>query len=251
MGSNSLTGRLSTVQSRNDADLRNPPVQQRSIWHRGRHDRRVLRHLLIPFALAGLALVFAACGGGSSASNTTTSGAKSTTSSGASSGSKSSGSSSSKASTTAYQACLKKNGVTLPSGGRGFGGGAPGGGTGGSGASSGTRPAGGAGGGAFSNPKFQKAFAACASLRPKGSGGFGGGFGGGGANTAALAAYRNCLKLHGVTLPTRSSSSTAGSSKPSTLNPSNPTVKAALTACAALRPKPTAAAGSTTTTTAS
>jgi hypothetical protein len=114
------------------------------------------------------------------------------------------------------------------------------------------------GGGFANNPKFKAAATACKSLRPSGGfGGFGGGggFGGsGGFNSTAFAAYRNCLKLHGVTLPTGrgpgggggTTTTTTGSTPSTTFNPQSPTVQAAEAACAALRPTPS----STTTTTA-
>ncbi len=142
-----------------------------------------------------------------------------------------------RASETAYTNCLKQHGVTLPN----F--------TPGSFPTGGTRPTftpGSAGGpGGFrSNPKFAAAAAACKSLRPAGGfGGFGRG-GSGGFNSAAFAAYRNCLKLHGVTLPTPGSRTTAGSTPSTTIDQSSSTYQAAVQACAALRPTP-----STTTTT--
>jgi len=148
------------------------------------------------------------------------------------------------ASLTAYTNCLKQHGVTLPNFPSGSGG-PP---TGGSGAGGETPPSFGSGGAApgqgnfANNPKFQKAAAACKSLRP--SGGFGGPGGSGGFNSSAFAAYRNCLKLHGVTLPTGGSQGSATSTPPTTLSQSSPTVKAALQACAALQPS-----ASTTTTT--
>jgi hypothetical protein len=43
--------------------------------------------------------------------------------------------------------------------------------------------------------QYRAAFQACQNLRPTAP--FGGGF-----NSAQFAAYRNCLQLHGVTLPT-------------------------------------------------
>jgi hypothetical protein len=142
------------------------------------------------------------------------------------------------ASEAAYTACLKQHGVTLPNFTHGS---TPGG----------TRPTftpgsgsfPGAGAGGFrNNPAFTKAAAACKSLRPSGGfGGFGGG-GSGGFNSAAFAAYRNCLKLHGVTLPTTFGRGSAGST-PTTTIPSA-AYQAAMAACAALRPTP-----STTTTT--
>jgi hypothetical protein len=145
------------------------------------------------------------------------------------------------ASETAYVACLKKNGVTLPNFGHGAGGTPAGGGTRPSFTpGSGTFTPGANGGGFANNPKFAKAAAACKNLRPKG--GFGGFGGSGGFNSTAFAAYRNCLKLHGVTLPTGGGRPSPGST-PSTTTPSA-SYQAAIAACAALRPTP-----STTTTT--
>jgi hypothetical protein len=138
--------------------------------------------------------------------------------------------SSATASRTAYTNCLKQHGVTLPSRGNGATGPPAGGG----GIPSGTPPS-------SNNPAFQKASNACKSLRP--SGGFGGPSGSGGFNSSAFAAYRNCLKLHGVTLPTGGAANSAGSTPSTTLSQSSPTVKAALQACAALQPS----ASSTTT----
>jgi hypothetical protein len=133
------------------------------------------------------------------------------------------------ASEAAYTACLKQHGVTLPT----F--------TPGSFPTGGTRPTFtpgsggfGAGGGLRNNPKFEAAATACKSLRP--SGGFGGfGRGSGGFNSAAFAAYRNCLKLHGVTLPTGRPPNSGTGSTPSTTTPSA-SYQAAIAACAALRP---------------
>jgi hypothetical protein len=64
---------------------------------------------------------------------------------------------------------------------------------------------------------------ACAGLRPS----FGGGNGRGG-NNGAQAAYRNCLRDHGVT----------ASTGPDALNTADPKVAAAIQACAPLRPSP-------------
>ena len=95
--------------------------------------------------------------------------------------------------------------------------------------------------GSANNPKFAAAEKACAGLRPKG--GFGGGFGGrGGVSSTAFAAYRNCLKLHGVTLPTRGTSS---NSPPSTADTSSAAYQAAAAACASLRPTPPSTPSST------
>jgi hypothetical protein len=81
---------------------------------------------------------------------------------------------------------------------------------------------------------------------------------GGAANSPAFAAYRNCLQLHGVTLPTPGSSTTTPGSSTATstpgagrgfggLNQNDPTVKAAMTACANLRPAGGPGSSSTTT----
>jgi hypothetical protein len=188
------------------------------------------RYVAAAMAIGALGILLAACSSAGSASTTST-----TTASG-SKGSTAKGSTS--AAFAAYTKCLSQHGVTLPNfKGRPSGGGGPEGGfTPGSGGGgtpgSGSFPGRGAGAGGFANnPKYAAAEKACASLRPKG-GGFG--FGGRGANSAAFAAYTNCLKLHGVTVtngvPDRSSSAFATASA----------------ACAALRPTP----GSTTSTTA-
>jgi hypothetical protein len=142
--------------------------------------------------------------------------------------------SSATASRTAYTNCLKQHGVTISAaGGGGIPSGAP--------PSFGSEGAAPAQGNLSNNPAFQKASNACKSLRP--SGGFGGPSGSGGFNSSAFAAYRNCLKLHGVTLPTGGAANSAGSTPSTTLSQSSPTVKAALQACAALQPS----ASSTTT----
>jgi hypothetical protein len=191
-----------------------------------RPERHARRYLSVVLALGALGLLLTACSSGGSATTTTTTSAGKTTGG---------------ASLSAYRQCLSKHGVTLPNfSGRGTppsgAGGAPEGGT----PPSGT--GGPPGGGGFSNnPKFAAAAKACASVEPKG--GFGG-FGGGanGANSTAFAAYRNCLKLHGVTLP----SGTSGSPT-STVDTSSAAYQAAQTACASLRPS----AGSTPSSTAS
>jgi hypothetical protein len=123
----------------------------------------------------------------------------------------------------AYTACLQRNGVTLPTRGpRPSGSGSP------RPRPSGTgrAPGGGFGGGflgtqapaGVDQQAWTRAMAACASVRPSFSRGPGGG------NNSAFAAYRNCLSDHGVTL--------GGGG----LNSSDPTVAAAMTACAPLRP---------------
>jgi hypothetical protein len=174
--------------------------------------------------LAGLGLLAAACGGSPDGGTPTPA--------------------SSENAFAAYTDCLAKNGVTLPSGaagdarggprasgrpsgrptarpsgspGRSFGAGGFGGG--GLGGLSSAAPAG------VDAATWQKAQQACQSVRPT-AGPDGGGFGGGGANNSALTAYRNCLSEHGVT----ATAGTAG------LNTADPTVAAAITACAPLRP---------------
>ncbi len=190
------------------------------------HGRRGGRGRLVVIVLGVVSVALAACGSASAKG----SGTSTTTKPAA-------------ASQTAYTKCLKQHGVNT-SNFPGRNGAAPGGGTRTPG--SGSFPGGGGGGGLFNNPTFQKAAAACKSLRPAGgAGGFGRG-GAGGANSTAFAAYRNCLTLHGVTLPTPGASSGAGSSTPTTLNASSPTVKAAEQACAALRPSGTPSSTTTT-----
>jgi hypothetical protein len=132
---------------------------------------------------------------------------------------------------SAYLDCLAHNGVTLPSalvdrtpGGRGSG--FP------SARPSGTRPSGGFGGGGFGGggifgtqapagvdqSTWDNAQQVCASLRPTARPS-----GTGNPGNSAQRAYRNCLNDHGV-------SPTAG------LNTADPTVAAAMQACAPLRP---------------
>lgn len=82
--------------------------------------------------------------------------------------------------------------------------------------------------------KYQSAFSACRSLLPA-RGGFGSG-----ADSPQFAAYRNCLQLHGVTLPT-----TRSTSPPTT----TAAFEAARMACAALLPTRSPAGSTTSTTT--
>jgi hypothetical protein len=184
--------------------------------HRSAH--RARRCASVALAIGALSLLLAACSSGGAATTTTTT-----------SGGKTSGG----ASLTAFRQCLSKHGVNLPSGAGGGGGGGtpPSGGSfpeGGTPPSGGSAPAGAGGGAGFTNnPKFAAAAKVCASVEPKG--GFGGGASG--ANSTAFAAYRNCLKLHGVTLPSGTSSSPT-----STVDTSSAAYQAAQTACASLRP---------------
>lgn len=187
---------------------------------------------LLVAALAVSGVLLAACGGGSSASGSSGSGSSST----------SSPSASAAGSFSAFAACLKSHGVTFPAG-RGFGGGGAGAPTGtaptgtfGSGSPAGGRPA----GGFTRSAKDQKAFTACAKFRPKGSFGGFGGFGGGGSGAAALAPFRNCMKLHGVALPTAGArpSGSTGTTTGTSIT-SNPHYASAFSACKALLPTPT------------
>ncbi len=167
------------------------------------------------FSLAAILLagsvVLSACGGSSSATTKSTSTAAS-------------GGANPKASFAAFAACMQHHGVRFGGGFFGGGGFSAGGGF----------PSGGSfsAGQGFHSSAFQKAASACASLRPKG------GFGGGqakGFSSAGFSAYRNCLKIHGVTLPGRSSSA-SNSTPPGGFNPNSSAVKKAVAACASLKP---------------
>ena len=171
---------------------------------------RVVSWLLVPPALLLAGLALAACGSSSNSATGTTS-TTSTTTAGI-------GGRFQSAAFKKYTACLSAHGVTLPA----FGGGRPGTST------TPGRPGGGfAGQSAAERAKFEAARTACAKDLPAGSGGFFGRGSQSGASSQAFAAYRNCLKLHGVTLRFG----------PGT-RPAAPTAKqrAAETACAALRP---------------
>ena len=126
----------------------------------------------------------------------------------------------------AFTQCMKSHGVTI-TGVRGLRGGS----------TSTTLPAG------VTAAQFQQALQACRGQLPAGGGNF--------QNSPAFAAYRNCLTLHGVTLPqpgsSTSSSVPGGGGGFGGLDRTNPTVQAALQACAALRPAG-GPGGSTTTT---
>ena len=190
----------------------------------------------IVVTLFGFSLLLAACSSSSPSTSKPTSNsssAKSTTSG------NSKTSSSVKTSFTAYSNCMKEHGVNFGGFGRG-GFGHPGSGSvpSSSGGSAGTGSPSGNFHNLSNNPAFKKAEAACASLRPKFPAG---GFGSNSAAAEKFAAYTNCLKLHGVNIPSPASRSSSGTTPtsptpPSTLNSSNPTVKTALAACASLKP---------------
>ncbi|WP_213454121.1 PT domain-containing protein [Rhizomonospora bruguierae] len=136
----------------------------------------------------------------------------------------------------AYTACLREQGISMPTGragGRpsGLPSGRP------SGLPSGTpspRPSGEPRGGGFGNFRpegvddatWEKAQAACQSKMPTGGPEGGpGGWPGGGADGGAFTAYRNCLRENGVADDNMRDLSTA-----------DPKVAAALTKCEVLRP---------------
>ncbi|MGD0344376.1 MAG: hypothetical protein ABSB55_05405 [Acidimicrobiales bacterium] len=199
-------------------------------WQRETRRGSAVRRRLAGVTVVGVAMAVAATSGVTAASASTT-----TTTPG------SGKSGSSTAAMKAYETCLAKHGVKLPTGRFGSGGTRPSFPAG----SGGTRPSfpGGTGAG-FPNSKFAKAEKACASLRPKGTFGLGGSGGGGFSDSAAFAAYSSCLKLHGVTLPASyRPSGTVGSSSSTTTLAQSPKMKAALAACAPLLPKQSPSTG--------
>jgi hypothetical protein len=178
--------------------------------------RRNSHAVLAAVGVVAVALELAACGGGGSAPTTSTS----STVTSSSTSSNRAGGPAAAATRSGLAACLKRHGVTLPSGagrgGGGFappsggegppsgaGGGAPGGPPAGFGATGGSGSAGFAGG----NSKFAAALRACG----------GGGFAGRGAPTgptgsgglslssarerAVITNYARCMNTHGVKLP--------------------------------------------------
>jgi hypothetical protein len=201
----------------------------------------------------GLAVLLSACGGSSTSTASPTTSTTSTRPTTAGQSAASPGS----AAFTKYTQCLTSHGVPANAGvfgRRGGGNTPPGSGSGGSGsggsgsggsAPSGTRPT--------IPAQYQKAFQACASLRPTGGAGGFGGFGGFG-NSAQAAAYRNCLQIHGVTLPTpptttpghAPTSESAGRGNGFAALRNSPAYQAAAKACASLLPSRTGGSTSTT-----
>jgi hypothetical protein len=128
---------------------------------------------------------------------------------------------------SAYFACLRQHGVTVPT------------------ARPTARPTAFPSGGFAANPATAKAREACASLRPAG------GFGGSGRFGQAFEAFRSCMADHGEPIPTtRPTAPPTSAPSPGTdrflngLDPSNPKVAAALKACQPKLPTfPGAAAG--------
>jgi hypothetical protein len=190
--------------------------------------------LFIALPLIGVALLATACGGGST--KTSSSASSSTTAPSGSTGSTAA------ASRAKFTQCLESHGVPASVASAGFGRRGPGGSTsstttGGSSSTGGT-PA--ARSGLLT--QYQSAFNACRSDLPSGLGR------GGNLNSATFAAYRNCLEIHGVTVPTTTPGSTGsgggfgggfgGASQ-------SPAFQAAQKACASLlpaRPTPTTTA---------
>jgi hypothetical protein len=211
------------------------------------------------------AILLAACGGGSGSSSTSTTSSTASGTNAAATAPANGATGGTVARRTALVACLKKYGVTLPSGGAGFGGrfgatgatgrrfgfgatGATGrrfpfGGTGARGRAGGF-PAGGApgtggvpGAGGFAgNSKFAQALQKCGGF---GAGGFGGGrFGATGRSGAfsfssriktELTNFVACMKKHGETLPTPNVSGTG--SIFGKVNQNSATFKAAYAQC--------------------
>jgi len=206
-----------------------------------------VRPLMVLAIVSAVVLLVAGCGGGGGSSKAAgaSSASTSTTASGASAG------------FAAFTQCMTSHGIPASALRRGTGGGngppaegagGPPSGFSGSGAPSGSLPTPSLPAG-VTQAQYQTAIQACGSQLPQGAGG--------GANSAQFAAYRNCLQLHGVTLPAsggppasdQTASSATGGSAPTpglgNLDTTNPTVQAALKACASLRPAP----GSTSTST--
>ena len=180
-------------------------------WQRESCRGSAVRRHLAGVTVVGVAMAVAAFSGITAASASTTT----TTTPG------SGNSGSTTAAMKAYETCLAKHGVKLPTGRFGSGAG-------------------------FSNSKFAKAEKACASLRPKGTFGFGGGGFGGFSDSAAFAAYSSCLKLHGVALPAsyhRPPGTVGSSTSTSTTLAESPKLKDALAACAPLLPKRSPSSG--------
>jgi hypothetical protein len=162
----------------------------------------------LALGVIGLAVLAAGCGGGSSSSAAAGSTTTGTTPAAPGGGP---GGGANTAAFQAYRACLTSHGVTLP----GRPGGGQGGGTPPAGqqppSTNGTPPAGGGFRGGFGQltAKQRAAMTACQSKRPAGGRGFGGGRANGGQANGALAKYTACLKSHGVTFGSTSSTSTA------------------------------------------
>ncbi|MEV7805937.1 hypothetical protein AB0O28_23620 [Microbispora sp. NPDC088329] len=142
-----------------------------------------MRYLSIAVAAAALAVTLTGCGGGDDTAATTTTQAA--------------GGGSTADPRAAFTACLRENGVTLPTGRpSGMPNGRP---SGRPSAWPSGRPDGGFGGFRSMDPATSKAFEACRSLMPQGGrGGFGGRRG---VDPQAMQAFRTCMKDNGAELP--------------------------------------------------
>ena len=178
----------------------------------------------------GLAALAAGCGGGSGASAAAAAGTTTGTTTAAPGGGPNS------AAFQVYRDCLSAHGVTLPARPGGPQGGTPPAGP-PPGSTTGTPPAGAQGRFRNLTAKQRQALTACQSKRPAGARGFGGGDANGSQANGALTKYTACLKSHGVTFGSTSTSSSAFAK--------------ATAACKSLLPASTggAANGGTTTTT--
>jgi len=154
----------------------------------------------------GLAALAAGCGGGSGASAAAAAGTTTGTTTAAPGG----GPNPNSAAFQVYRDCLSAHGVTLPARPGGPQGGTPPAGQ-PPASTTGTPPAGAGPQGRFGQltAKQRKALTACQSKRPAGARGFGGGNANGGQANPALAKYTACLKSHGVTFGSASTSSSA------------------------------------------
>jgi hypothetical protein len=146
---------------------------------------------------AVLMVTAAACGGSGGGSSATDTSATATTVAGGAAG------------LEAYQACLKQNGIDIPSGGRGATGAATQG--------DGTRAPRTTDSAGDTTPRTtidpalrEKAQQDCGSLLPRGAAGGAGGPGGFGANVATYTAYLSCLKDNGVAVPDRTAANKNG-----------------------------------------
>ncbi|TQS25391.1 hypothetical protein [Microbispora sp. KK1-11] len=172
-----------------------------------------MRYLSIAVAAAALAVMVTGCGGGDDTPATTTTQAAA-------------GGGSSADPRAAFTECLRKNGVTLPTGRpSGMAGGRPTG-------RPTARPSGGFGGFRSMDPAMSKAFEACRSLMPQGGrGGFGGRRG---ADPQAMQAFRTCMKDNGAELP--------ADGRVRALATTDPKVAKAYDKCKVLLPAPTPSA---------
>jgi hypothetical protein len=181
--------------------------------------------IFIALPLIAVAVLATACGGGSTKTSSST-----TPSTTAPAGSTAA------ASRAKFTQCLEGHGVPASVASAGFGrrgaGGA--GGAAGSGGSTSSSTTGGSStnrSGLFT--QYQSAFNACRSDLPAGAGRPGN------FNSAAFAAYRNCLEIHGVTIPTTtpgSSGTSGGFSGGLGAASQSPAFQAAQKACASLLP---------------